>query len=222
MNVPSRGKYPSQRREKTLNDRSLNANSIFVCCSWPGPSQVRLVIIVGGQVTFPQDSGNGLSEQKGSRVLACVSAALVSWKHISDPPGRQGNEGGRRNLLWLWLMWVQSMQGAKAPVIRETWLPVQGAEAVKLPLDPSLQEGKYIESVISLSQASLPPPFFNAFFFSLFPSRYGIWAISPSSAFDLSWKRFQSETNFCVIRQDFERGASLLSTREERATFPTA
>lgn len=62
-------------------------------------------------------------------------------------------------MLWLWLMWVQSMQGAKAPVIRETWLPVQGTEAVKLPLDPSLQEGKYIESVISLSQASLPPPF---------------------------------------------------------------
>lgn len=57
---------------------SLNADNIFSCCSWLGPSHVHLVIVLGGQVRFPQDSGNGLSEQKGSRVRVCVSAALVS------------------------------------------------------------------------------------------------------------------------------------------------
>lgn len=59
-----------------LDVRSLNADSVFLCWSWLGRSHVRLVIVLGGQVRFPQDSGNGLSEQKGSRVRACASAAL--------------------------------------------------------------------------------------------------------------------------------------------------
>lgn len=55
------------------------------------------------------------------------------------------------------------MQGEKVPVValEEQPDPVQGTEVMKLPLDPSLQEGKDIESVISLSQAF---PFFSAFF----------------------------------------------------------
>lgn len=49
-----------------LDVRSQNAESVFSCCSRLGPSHVRLVIVLGGQGRFPQDSGNGLSEQKGS------------------------------------------------------------------------------------------------------------------------------------------------------------
>lgn len=49
-----------------LDVRSLNAESVFSCCRRLGPSYVRLVIVLGGQGRFPQDSGNGLSEQKGS------------------------------------------------------------------------------------------------------------------------------------------------------------
>jgi len=82
-----------------LDVLSLNADSLFSCCSRLGSSLVHPVIVLGGQVGFPQESGNGLSEQKRRRVHACVSAALVSRKPIPDTPGRQRNEGRIRNLL---------------------------------------------------------------------------------------------------------------------------
>lgn len=139
-----------------LDVHSLNADSPFLCCSWLGHSHVRLVIVLGGQVRFPQDSGNGLSEQKGSWVHACVSAAL-SWKHIPDPPGRQRSEGEIRNLFWPWMLWAWSLQRGKAPVIALEEIPISmwAIESMTLPLDPSFQEGEDIESFISLSQAFL-------------------------------------------------------------------
>ena len=68
------------------------------------------------------------------------------------------------------------MQERKAPLValEETPVPMQGTEAMKLPLHPSLQEGKDIESVISLSKTFDFFCILYAFFFSLLPSPYGI------------------------------------------------
>lgn len=183
-----------------------------------------LLLFLAGRADFHKTVETVCQSKRAAEcVRACVSAAFVSWKHIPGPLGKQRSDRGIRNLPWLWLMRVWSMQGGKAPVIalEGTPVPVQGTEAMKLPLHPSLQEGEYIESVISLSQVFLFFFFFilHAFFFSLLPSPYGIWAISSSSAFHFFWKRFQAETNFGVNRQDFERGAihsSLLSTHRRK------
>lgn len=64
------------------------------------------------------------------------------------------------------------MQGGKAPVIalEETSVSVQGTETMMSPLDPSLQKGEDIESVISQVRSQNFPFFcFLYAFFSLLP-----------------------------------------------------
>lgn len=76
--------------------------------------------------------------------------------------------------------------------LEETLVPVQGPEAMKLPLHPSLQEGKYIESVISLSQVFL---FFFAFF---------MLSSSPSFPHPMAYEQFLPLLLFISFERDFK------------------
>lgn len=95
MNGPRRGMCPSYRKKKMLDFRSLNAKSFFLCCDWLRHSKVRLVIVLGGQVRFPQDSGNGLSQQKGSWVRVCLqfsSPESTSLTHLGGSGVKEKSE----------------------------------------------------------------------------------------------------------------------------------
>lgn len=204
MNGPRRGMCPSYRKKKMLDFRSLNAKSFFLCCDWLRHSKVRLVIVLGGQVRFPQDSGNGLSEQKGSWVRVCVCSSRLLKAH--PWPTWEAVEW-RRNQKFALAMddlgLIHAREKAPVVVLEETPVSVQGTEAMMSPLDPGLQKGEDIESVISRVKSSHILPFFPSFKFSSppLPSPYGLWAISPSSAFHLFWNKFQSGTNLHVNRQ---------------------
>lgn len=148
-----------------------------------------LLLFLAGRADFHKTVETVCQSKRAAEcVRACASAAFVSWKHIPGPLGKQRSDRGIRNLPWLWLMRVWSMQGGKAPVIalEGTPVPVQGTEAMKLPLHPSLQEGEYIESVISLSQVFLFF-FFHSSCFLLLPPSLTLWHMSNFFLFCFSF-----------------------------------
>lgn len=168
MNGPRRGMCPSYRKKKMLDFRSPNAKSFFLCCNWLRHSNVRLVIVLGGQVRFPQDSGNGLSEQKGSWVRACVCSSRLLKAH---PWPTWEAEEWRRNQEFALAMDDLGLTHArgKVPVValEETPVSLQGTEAMMSPLDPGLQKGEDIESVISHVKSSQVKSHFTFFFHHL-------------------------------------------------------
>jgi len=74
--------------------------------------------------------------------------------------------------------------------LEESPVPVQVTEAMKLPLDESLQEGKDIDSVVSLSQA------FNFFTFFVLSS-------SPSFPYPMAYEQFLPPLLFISFERNF-------------------